>query len=84
MPLLFLNPYATANHQEHNARAVEGAGAAVVILDKELTGEILLKQIESLLADESKLQKMKDAAKALGRPEAAEDIARKVLALLKK
>ena len=77
-------PYATANHQEHNARAVEGAGAAVVILDKELTGEILLKQIESLLADESKLQKMKDAAKALGRPEAAEDIARKVLALLKK
>ena len=77
-------PYATANHQEHNARAVEGAGAAVVILDKELTGEILLKQIESLLADDSKLQKMKDAAKALGRPEATEDIARKVLALLKK
>ena len=77
-------PYATANHQEHNARAVEGAGAAVVILDKELTGEILLKQIESLLADDSKLQKMKAAAKALGRPEAAEDIARKVLALLKK
>ena len=77
-------PYATANHQEHNARAVEGAGGAVVILDKELTGEILLKQIESLLADESKLQKMKDAAKALGRPEATEDIARKVLALLKK
>ena len=77
-------PYATANHQEHNARAVEGAGAAVVILDKELTGEILLKQIESLLADESRLQKMKNAAKALGRPEAAEDIARKVLALLNK
>ena len=77
-------PYATANHQEHNARAVEAAGAAVVILDKELTGENLLKQIESLLADESRLQKMKDAAKALGRPEAAEDIARKVLALLKK
>ena len=77
-------PYATANHQEHNARAVEGAGAAVVILDKELTGEILLKKIESLLADESRLQKMKDAAKTLGRPEAAEDIARKVLDLLKK
>ena len=77
-------PYATANHQEYNARAVEGAGAAVVILDRELTGEILLKQIESLLTDESRLQKMKAAAKALGRPEAAEDIARKVLALLKK
>lgn len=77
-------PYATANHQEYNARAVAGAGAAVVILDKELTGENLLKQIEGLLADESRLQKMKNAAKALGRPEAAEDIARKVLALLKK
>ena len=32
-------PYATANHQEFNAKAVEAAGAAKVILDKELTGE---------------------------------------------
>lgn len=77
-------PYATANHQEYNARAIESAGAAVVILDKILSGEILLKEIEKLLADESKLQKMQDAAKAMGRPEAAKDIARKVLTLLKK
>ena len=33
---------------------------------------------------EQTFEQMKDAAKALGRPEAAEDIARKVLALLKK
>ena len=32
-------PYATANHQEFNARAVEAKGAARVILDKELDGE---------------------------------------------
>ena len=77
-------PYATANHQEHNARAVEAAGAAVCIRDRELTGEVLLEKIEGLLADESRLQKMKDAAKALGKPNAAKDIAHKVLALLKK
>jgi len=76
-------PYATANHQEHNARAIEGAGAAVVILDKELTGEVLLKHIESLMNNESKLNEMKKAAKVLGKPNAAEDIAQRVLALVR-
>lgn len=76
-------PYATANHQEFNARAVEAKGAAQVILDKELTGEKLLEAIENLLVHDNKLKKMQDAAKKLGRPQAAEIIARQALALLK-
>lgn len=77
-------PYATANHQEFNARAVESSGAAKVILDKELTGEVILEAIEHFILHESELQKMQTAAQALGRPQAAEVIAREALALIKK
>lgn len=76
-------PYATANHQEFNARAVEAAGAAKVILDKELTGEKLLEEIEHLLIRSEELQKMKKAAKSLGKPSAAKDIAQQALQLVK-
>ena len=77
-------PYATGNHQEYNARAIEKNGAARVILDKELTGEKILAIIEELLAQEKDLQEMKQKAKSLGRPEAASVIAKSALALIKK
>lgn len=76
-------PYATANHQEFNARAVEAKGAAKVILDKELTGERILETIEHLLLHQEELKKMRAAAKSLGRPQAAEVIARQAVALSK-
>lgn len=77
-------PYATANHQEFNARAVEAEGAARVILDKDLTGEKILEMIEHLLVHEEELKSMQAAAKKLGKPQAAEAIAKQALALLKK
>lgn len=77
-------PYATANHQEFNARAVEAKGAAQVILDKELNGERILEAIEHLLLHTKDLEKMQAAAKALGKPQAAETIAGEALALIKK
>ncbi len=77
-------PYATANHQEFNARAVAANGAAQVILDKELTGERILEAIEHLLLHEKDLEKMRAAAKKLGRPQAAENIAVQALALADK
>jgi len=77
-------PFATANHQEFNARAVEAAGAAKVILDKEMTGEKILEIVEHLLVHEEELTAMAAAAKKLGKPQAAEDIAKQALALLKK
>lgn len=70
--------------QEFNAKAVEAAGAAKVILDKELTGEKLLEEIEKLLINDNQLQAMKKAAKSLGRPEAAVEIAQQALNLVRK
>lgn len=77
-------PYATANHQEFNARAVEAQGAARVILDKELTSGKLLEEIEHLLLHSDELDKMKSAAQTLGRPKAAAMIAKQALDLIGK
>lgn len=67
-------PYATGNHQEFNARALEREGAAIVLKDEELTGEKLANQIEKLLADPGRLEAMARAGRRLGRPRALADI----------
>ena len=60
--ILIPSPYVTANHQEHNARALEDKGASIVILEKELTSDILYKQIMSLAQDKNSLKKMSSNA----------------------
>ena len=70
-------PHATANHQEHNARVVEKAGAALVELDSDPND--LWNKVEQLLADESRLSAMASAAKGLGMPDAADQIAQAIL-----
>jgi UDP-N-acetylglucosamine--N-acetylmuramyl-(pentapeptide) pyrophosphoryl-undecaprenol N-acetylglucosamine transferase len=42
-------PYATENHQEYNARVLEKAEAAKIILDKDLNSDTLSKQIDEIL-----------------------------------
>ncbi len=43
-------PYATHGHQEKNARAMEETGAALVILESELTSRRLVQEIERLVS----------------------------------
>lgn len=77
--ILIPYPYAAENHQEHNARALEAAGAAKVILNRDLKSENLQSTLQELLADDEKLVAMSAASKALGKPQAAEDIANMVI-----
>jgi UDP-N-acetylglucosamine--N-acetylmuramyl-(pentapeptide) pyrophosphoryl-undecaprenol N-acetylglucosamine transferase len=72
-------PYATANHQEHNARAVEKYGAAFVELDSEKSG--LWEKIEELMGNRDKLNSMSKKAAELGvlNRKAASDIAKDIL-----
>ncbi len=74
-------PHATADHQTLNARHIAAGGAAVVVPDAELDGPRLAREVGALLADASRLRAMGHAARALARPDAAEQIAREVLAL---
>lgn len=75
-------PTAAADHQTTNARALEQAGAAVVILQRELTVERLSSTISKLVSSPDKLARMSAAALHRARPRAAEEIARDVIALL--
>lgn len=72
-------PFAAEAHQDHNARGVERAGAAVVVPDGELTGRRLLETVRELLADRARLSAMAEASRRLGRPRAGEELARWVL-----
>jgi UDP-N-acetylglucosamine--N-acetylmuramyl-(pentapeptide) pyrophosphoryl-undecaprenol N-acetylglucosamine transferase len=74
-------PYATEGHQMANARAMEGAGAALVVPDADLSGVTLAARIEELVNNRARLEAMADAARALARPGAAERVARATLAL---
>lgn len=73
--ILIPYPHAAENHQEHNARALENHGAALVICDRDLGGQALGDAIDRLLADPARLAAMAAASKALGRPDAAATIA---------
>lgn len=72
--ILVPSPYVTANHQEHNARAVEEQGGARVILESEFNKDALDKTVNDLVSDKAKLAEMRRAAKAMGTTKATEDI----------
>jgi len=72
--LLIPFPHAIHGHQERNARILEQARAATVILDAGLTGELLAAAITALLADPGRLGEMGRRSKALGRADSAERI----------
>lgn len=66
--------YTTGNHQEYNARAIEKAGAGIMILDSEVTGDKLNDEMQSLLKDKPRLDKMAINSKKLGNRDATDKI----------
>jgi UDP-N-acetylglucosamine--N-acetylmuramyl-(pentapeptide) pyrophosphoryl-undecaprenol N-acetylglucosamine transferase len=82
--IMIPSPYVTANHQEHNARALEKQGAAVVIMEKDLNHEILYHQIKDLLKDREQLGKMARNAKKIGITNAVEKIYLSIQQILKR
>jgi UDP-N-acetylglucosamine--N-acetylmuramyl-(pentapeptide) pyrophosphoryl-undecaprenol N-acetylglucosamine transferase len=69
-------PYATDDHQTKNASAMVEHGAAERIADSELDGEQLGDVVVELLSDPARRASMAAASKALGKPDAAERVAR--------
>lgn len=65
-------PLAADDHQRKNAEALKTAGAARMILQKDLSGETLATEIISLLSRPEKLNEMEHAARKLARRDAAE------------
>ncbi|MCG3111459.1 MAG: undecaprenyldiphospho-muramoylpentapeptide beta-N-acetylglucosaminyltransferase [Candidatus Manganitrophus sp. SB1] len=71
--LLVPYPLATG-HQEKNAAAFVSAGAAEMILDRDLDGRRLAERIVFLLSDPKRLSEMAGAARRQGHPHSAEEI----------
>lgn len=69
--ILIPYPYATANHQEYNARALEKNGAAVVILERDLSAGILCSEVIDMLNKPEKANFMRMKSKEMGRTDAA-------------
>ena len=68
-------PYA-GGHQRLNVAPYEAAEAAIVIPDDQADGGRLLRELTSIIDDPVRYRKMVEAMQGLGRPYAAEEVAR--------
>lgn len=80
--LLVPLPTAAADHQTTNAATLEQAGAALDVPQSQFTVERLDLTIRRLLEHSAELDRLARGAAARARPDAASEIARRILALL--
>jgi UDP-N-acetylglucosamine--N-acetylmuramyl-(pentapeptide) pyrophosphoryl-undecaprenol N-acetylglucosamine transferase len=78
-PAIFVPfPRAADDHQNKNARALESAGAAVVVEESSLEAAYLVETIAALLNDRARLRGMSESARSLAHPKAVVEIAEMV------
>lgn len=78
------SPNVTNNHQEKNARVLENAGGAKVLLEGEFDASTLLSEVRELLGNKQRLSEMSNAMRALSVDEATDRICGIILDLVKK
>ena len=79
--LIVPSPYVTNNHQEKNARVLEAAGGAVVLLERDSSGQALFQTACGILHDAQRRAAMEKAMASLGIRDATERIYQTVLEL---
>ena len=75
-------PFAVGNHQELNARVLADAGAAEVILENRLDGEILAGVIRRFADSPETIRSMEEESEKLGNVKAAERIVDECMIML--
>ncbi len=80
--LLIPYPYASGDHQRINAESLEKAGAARCVVESDASEQRVLAELKSLVQDRDLLFKMGERAMRLGRPMAADEVARDFLTLV--
>ena len=81
--LIVPSPYVTNNHQEKNARVLEAAGGAAVLLEKDSSGQALFQAACGILHDDVRRAEMEKAMASLGIRDATERIYQTVLEICK-
>lgn len=83
-PAIFIPlPTAADDHQRRNAEVLVAAGAADMIEQANLTGDVLADRIAALVDDSARRASMSAAARRLARPDAARAIADRALELMR-
>lgn len=72
--ILIPSPYVAENHQYHNAMTLKNKGAAMVIEEKELTEELLIKTVDQMLSDVKTVKEMGENALKNSIPDSNERI----------
>jgi UDP-N-acetylglucosamine--N-acetylmuramyl-(pentapeptide) pyrophosphoryl-undecaprenol N-acetylglucosamine transferase len=72
-------PYATGDHQLHNARYFTEKGAAELLRDDKVTAETLRTRVEELLCDGPHRENLADNMRTLATPRAADEVAGQLL-----
>ncbi|MDE3400846.1 MAG: undecaprenyldiphospho-muramoylpentapeptide beta-N-acetylglucosaminyltransferase [Coxiella burnetii] len=67
-------PHAVDNHQFHNARFLEQAGAAIIISEESLTETDLMRWFEQFAQDRDRLLTMAENGRKLAKPEAVQRV----------
>jgi UDP-N-acetylglucosamine--N-acetylmuramyl-(pentapeptide) pyrophosphoryl-undecaprenol N-acetylglucosamine transferase len=75
-------PTAAADHQRHNAEALESFGAAVSLPESETTPERLWADVTGLVSDTGRREAMAERARERARPEAARKIAEDLIRIV--
>lgn len=72
--ILIPSPNVAENHQYHNAMALVNAGAAEIIEEKDLTGEVLMEKTDKMLLDTAELKKIGEKSRKMAITDANERI----------
>ena len=72
--ILIPSPNVTNNHQEKNARILEGHGAAIVITEDQCSGKVLYNTVQQLLEDHDRRKAMSAAVRDMVVLDSAERI----------
>ena len=82
--ILIPSPNVTDNHQEKNARIIEGRGGCVLLLEKECTAQRLYEEVNALLNDTDRREAMRRALMDSSMPDSADRICDIIAQLAKK
>jgi UDP-N-acetylglucosamine--N-acetylmuramyl-(pentapeptide) pyrophosphoryl-undecaprenol N-acetylglucosamine transferase len=74
-------PYAAADHQRHNAAALDEAGAGVMVDERDLAPGSLWERLAELANDPERRRAIAERARERGRPDAADLIAERLIEL---
>jgi UDP-N-acetylglucosamine--N-acetylmuramyl-(pentapeptide) pyrophosphoryl-undecaprenol N-acetylglucosamine transferase len=72
--ILIPSPYVTNHHQYKNAKVFADVGAAILLEEKNMNGDVLRNTVHQLLSSPDRLSAMSKAAKSLALPDADDKI----------